>query len=101
MYLDQAERLFAGSDELGLYNVGGGMQNNVSLLELINFLDGRYLGEKLELNFTDWRQADQKIYISDTSKVEKDFEWKQEMGWEDGIHRIWLEIKDLDEKGLL
>jgi len=101
LYIDQAEMLRDGELKFGVYNVGGGMKNNISLLELIDHLDSKYPGEKLKINLKDWRPADQKIYISDTSKVERELGWVQQTSWQEGINHIWNELKQLDEKGLL
>jgi len=101
LYIDQAEMLRDGKLKFGVYNVGGGMKNNISLLELIDHLDSKYPGEKLKINLKDWRPADQKIYISDTSKVESEIGWTQQVDWKEGIDRIWSELIALDGKGLL
>jgi CDP-paratose 2-epimerase len=93
LYVDEAEKLVSGELKFEVFNVGGGMQNNVSLLELIDFLDEEFGGEKIKLEFKDWRPADQKIYISDTSKVGKVMGFKQEVDWKTGIRKIWEEIK--------
>ena len=71
-----------------VFNVGGGVKNTISLLEAIDHLNKKG-GKPLKLTFKPWRPADQKIYISDISKVEKILGWKPRVGVFEGIDRIW------------
>ena len=75
-----------------VYNIGGGMNNTISLLELV----GKYesiLGKKLKMHFSDWRLGDQNLYISDITKIYSDIEWKPIINPELGIKRLikWVE----------
>ncbi len=71
-----------------VFNIGGGVKNTISLLEAIEFLNNKG-GKKLKLCYKSWRPADQKIYISDISKIKKNLNWKPEIGVFDGINKIW------------
>jgi CDP-paratose 2-epimerase len=71
--------LFIKSNKTGVYNVGGGPNNTISLLELLDKLP------KTEIKFSDWRNSDQKVYISDISKVKKEFGWEPKVG----VEEIW------------
>jgi CDP-paratose 2-epimerase len=63
-----------------VFNVGGGLKNTMSLLELVHTLDTRFgWYPKLQVTFTDWRQADQKIYISDINKLSQYWEPKTDI----------------------
>ena len=81
-----------------VYNVGGGLQNTTSLLEFINIIDKNFskIGseeyKKLEYKFEDWRQADQKIYISDISKISK--YWQPKTNLLTGITKIIDWVKE-------
>jgi CDP-paratose 2-epimerase len=57
-----------------VYNIGGGLKNSISLLELIKLLEMK-MKTKVDYKFADWREGDQKIYISDNTKL------KNELGW--------------------
>lgn len=72
----------------GVFNVGGGVQNTISLVEMIEWLDAKG-GEKLKYNFHDWRVADHKVYISDISKVVKATGWTPQISVEEGLNRTW------------
>ena len=56
------------------FNIGGGFENSLSLIELFNFLE-----EKLSINLnytkTPWRTNDQKVFIADISKANKLIKW--------------------------
>ena len=66
-----------------IYNVGGGANFSISLIELINFLKR----EKIFVKYsrTNWRDGDQKIFISDNSKVKNDFHWSPKINPKKGI----------------
>jgi CDP-paratose 2-epimerase len=53
-----------------VFNVGGGINNTMSVLECIRYLESK-LGIEIPLCFKDWRVADQKVYISDITKISK------------------------------
>ncbi|MEN9722435.1 MAG: hypothetical protein RJB38_421 [Pseudomonadota bacterium] len=68
--------LEAGPRALGqAYNIGGGMENSLSLLELFEFLN-QELGVSLQFERLPWRQSDQKVFVADIRKATKLFGWK-------------------------
>lgn len=71
-----------------VFNVGGGIKNTISLLEAIEHLNKKG-GNPLKLVFNPWRAADQKIYISDISKVQKMLGWSPKVEVLAGIDKIW------------
>src|SRR5690606_20124007 len=50
------------------FNVGGGPERAVSLLELLERLEAM-LGRSIEVDFEPWRTGDQRYYVSDTSAL--------------------------------
>jgi CDP-paratose 2-epimerase len=62
-----------------VYNVGGGQENSVSLLELVDEI-ALLTGRRLECVFNERRIGDQLIYITDNSKIQRDTGWKPEIG---------------------
>lgn len=74
-----------------VYNVGGGPQNTLSVLELVRLLEG-HVGRKIPLSFGEWRPGDQKVYISDIRKIQRIAGWNPRVGLEIGICRLieWL-----------
>jgi CDP-paratose 2-epimerase len=56
------------------YNLGGGPGNAISLLELIYRLEPE-LDKAIPLTFDDWRPGDQRVYVSDIRKANRDMGW--------------------------
>lgn len=81
--------------ERGLFNIGGGQSNTISLLEFLDELE-KLSGKRPKVNFSDWRPSDQKVYISDTSKLEKTLHWKAKTSVSDGIKKLldWVKANE-------
>ena len=74
-----------------VFNVGGGLYNSLSIIELINLLNTGQKNYKI-IN-EGWRAADQKYYISDMTKLFNIFEWRPEYELEEGLKTYynWIE----------
>lgn len=82
------------------YNMGGGVKNTVSLLELISLIE-TVSGNKPQVLFDTWRPSDQKYYVSDFSKFTDATGWMPKNGIKEGIEKLyqWLqENLDLGER---
>jgi CDP-paratose 2-epimerase len=77
------------------YNVGGGIENTTSILEFNNLLNELIKGQHKKIKNSESRKADQKIYISDITKVCKDFNWNPQIGIEKGMETV---IKWIDDE---
>ena len=73
------------------YNIGGGPANTISLLELLDLL-GELHGGDVSICFEDWRAADQRYYVTDTSKFSGLTGWQPRVGVAEGVRRLyeWL-----------
>ena len=71
----------------GIFNTGGGPQNTTSLLEFIDEIEN-LLGKRPKITFSDWRPSDQKVYISDISKIKKTLGWQPKISVKEGIKRL-------------
>jgi CDP-paratose 2-epimerase len=73
------------------FNMGGGPGNTVSLLELLRLI-AQLQGQKPDVEFDDWRPADQQYYVSDTRKFFAATGWRPKVGVAEGIARlfVWL-----------
>ena len=73
------------------YNMGGGPENAVSLLEVIERI-GELHGAAPEVGFGPWRQGDQRYYATDARRFQEDTGWRPRVGAEEGIERLyrWL-----------
>jgi len=83
-----------------VYNIGGGPENTISLLELINYLESK-TKRKIKYSFQNRRPGDQTVYVSNNSKAKRDFGWSPTISVKDGIDRLfdWVtQNKDLFEE---
>ena len=73
------------------FNIGGGPQNTISLLELLDLLAELHGGE-ISAHFEDWRAADQRYYVADTNKFSGLTGWNPKVGVREGVQRLyeWL-----------
>jgi CDP-paratose 2-epimerase len=69
------------------YNIGGSSENSISLLETINLLD-ELTGLRSAIEYKDWRLGDQKVYISDISKIHETTSWKPMVTAREGIGKL-------------
>ncbi|MBN2518222.1 MAG: GDP-mannose 4,6-dehydratase [Candidatus Altiarchaeota archaeon] len=71
-----------------IYNMGGGPENTISLLELLDYLK-QISGRGIKTNFSDWRPGDQKVYYSDIRKAGEELGWEPRVSKKDGIKRLY------------
>ena len=91
--LIKAFDMFARSKKKhAVYNIGGGPTNALSLLEFLD-IAGKKLKKKPQLRFAPWRPSDQKVYISDISKIAKQLGWKPQTSTQKGIEKLTSWIK--------
>lgn len=76
----------------GVYNMGGGPENTMSLIELLEYLE-EVTGKRSRVSYDDWRPSDQKVYISDISKAKKELGWKPVTNASKGVKKLakWVE----------
>ena len=64
-----------------IYNVGGGIANTVSLLELVDLIY-QLTGRRLEYFTGEPRPGDQPVYVTDYSKIQRHTGWRPKIGLE-------------------
>lgn len=76
----------------GVYNIGGGSSNTISLLDLLEFLN-RECALPTPLTYSDWRPGDQPVYISDIRKARRTFGWSPKNEWKIGVRKLvdWVQ----------
>jgi CDP-paratose 2-epimerase len=79
------------------FNIGGGPGNTLSLLELVERIEGR-LGRRLEPAFADWRPGDQPVFVADIGKAEGLLGWAPKVGVAEGLDRL---LDWVDDHGFL
>jgi CDP-paratose 2-epimerase len=88
--IDAYELAAAGIDQVkgAVYNVGGGVQNTISLLDLLGYLEKR-VGRPIPVTKQPWRPGDQRCFIADTSKAQRELGWTAKTGWQAGLDKLY------------
>ena len=97
LFIDDLNKLFeklalTKKIKSGVYNIGGGKKNSLSIDELVGVLK-KNIKNKINYKYENWRKGDQKIFISDNSKIMKDLNWSPKVKKLDGIKKLikWIE----------
>ncbi|MDX1752734.1 MAG: GDP-mannose 4,6-dehydratase [Salinimicrobium sediminis] len=74
-----------------VFNIGGGPENTVSLLEILEIIRDK-AGKEMDISFEDWRTGDQFYYVSNTNKFKEATGWKPRYSVEEGVENLlkWL-----------
>jgi CDP-paratose 2-epimerase len=97
LYVDDAvEAYLAAWRRIGdvtgrAFNLGGGPSNAVSLRTLIVFIEEQ-LGRPVETVHAQWRPGDQRYYVSDRRRAERELGLARPLAWREGVTRLlaWL-----------
>lgn len=71
-----------------VYNIGGGSNNTVSLMELIKIIEKKFK-RRAHYAFYESRPGDQKIFFSDNKKTYRELDWKVGIGIDEGLDRLY------------
>lgn len=88
--LDAYDAAFvAGNSVIGrAYNIGGGPENVLSLLELLAYIEKRQ-NRKLPHGFADWRPGDQKVFVSDIRRAQAELGWSPKTKCSEGLGLLY------------
>jgi CDP-paratose 2-epimerase len=76
------------------FNIGGSMEQSLSLLELFEILDV-YLGIKMKFTQLPVRASDQKVFVADISKINERIGWKPKISARAGIGKMLEWVKGI------
>jgi CDP-paratose 2-epimerase len=83
-----------------VFNIGGGPSNTISVwAEFGEFLT-ELTGQKIEVNFADWRPGDQLCYVSDIRKAAERLGWRPTIDKETGIRQLWQWVVESSTRSL-
>ena len=87
--LMRAWELFIKKEEVkhAVYNIGGGPQNTISIIELVKFIE-RELNKRICVRYSSWRPHDQKVYYSNINKLREELGWEPQINKYDGIRNL-------------
>ena len=90
LYFGLAANLDAAAGQA--FNVGGGMANSLSLLELFDVLGG-LIGQPLDFHRGPPRESDQRVFVADIAKVSRLTGWQPQVSAPEGVARMlqWVE----------
>ncbi len=76
-----------------VYNLGGGPGNTMSIWTEFGPMLEKLLGSKIPVARGDWRPGDQKVFVADIRKAERELGWKPKVGVKEGMGRLfeWVE----------
>jgi len=83
-----------GADAAGqVYNIGGGPEHTLSVWAEFGPLLKRLLDRPISVTYGDWRPGDQRMYVSDISKAQRELGWRPRVGVEEGVQRLveWVQ----------
>ena len=75
---------FYKSPKPGIYNVGSGETNAISLIESIQLIE-ELLGKKADVRFEEGRFGDLRYFVTDYSKVRSAIDWEPKVSPREGI----------------
>jgi CDP-paratose 2-epimerase len=92
LYIKVSQNILELSGEV--FNIGGGIANSLSLLELFSMLEDR-LNIKLTYDRNTPRISDQKYFVADIRKIEKFVQWSPKINCNHGIDMMleWVAKK--------
>jgi CDP-paratose 2-epimerase len=90
-YQMAVERIEVTAGEI--YNLGGGPDFALAIWAEFGALIEELLGRPVPVQNQEWRPGDQKVFIADVHKAERDFGWKPQISPRDGIPRLlsWVQ----------
>jgi len=70
------------------FNIGGGNDYSLSIWELFDILE-KISGKKFNYEKSSWRPGDQKVYISDISKIKNMLNWSPKNSPQEGVEKLY------------
>lgn len=95
LYIDDLVRLFElAVDNIDrvkgqVLNVGGGKHNTLSVWSEFGPILEKLFNKKIQVTFAHWRPGDQKVYVSDITKVKKILGWEPRVKVVDGVKKLF------------
>lgn len=91
--VDAYVRAFERAEQVAgtAFNLGGGPANAISLLQLLDEMRA-ITDRKIDIDFQEWRQGDQRWYVSDTAKAQEVLGLAPPRTWREGVETLanWL-----------
>jgi len=94
--LDAYDAALAKIDQAAgqIYNIGGGPQNALSIWIEFGPMLERLLGKPIPIARNGWRPGDQRVFVADIRKAERELGWKPRIGVEEGVTGLFTWINE-------
>jgi CDP-paratose 2-epimerase len=93
VYVDDLVRLYFNSaSEIekikgNAFNIGGGIKNSLSILELFDYLEKKY-ALNIKYRQIEKRISDQRVFVANTNKIYELINWKPQITYQTGIEKF-------------
>lgn len=77
-----------------VYNLGGGSANTLSIWTEFGPMLEELVGHPIEVARGDWRPGDQRVFVADVRKAERELGWKPQVGVEEGIRKLFEWVRE-------
>jgi len=81
------EAYIEGDLDVAVFNMGGGPDQTLSLLELLGMIQ-ELTGVAPQISFDNWRPSDQKVYVSDIRRAQELLQWRPQVQPREGVERL-------------
>ena len=78
------------------FNIGGGPDNTLSLLELLTYLETE-LDQKIPLLRDDWRPGDQPVFVCNVNKAKQILGWQPQTPVQQGVKSLISWVRENEE----
>lgn len=90
LYFSSVERIAEAKGHV--FNIGGGMENSLSLLELFQWLEA-YTDTKLRYFKLPFRESDQRVFVADVEKAAQILSWTPKVDYNLGLTEMMEWVK--------
>jgi len=77
-----------------VFNIGGGMKNTISIWKEFKPMLEEIQQKEILFECFGWRPGDQKIYVSDTKKIQQTTGWQSKINIKEGVQRLNNWVKE-------
>ncbi len=77
-----------------IYNIGGGPQNTLSVWAEFGPMLEELLGRPIQVTYADQRPGDQRVYVSDIRKAERELGWRPRTSVQDGVRLLFEWVRE-------
>lgn len=78
----------------GVYNIGGGPNNVISVWKDFGPMLEQLLGRKIHVTWGDWRPGDQRVFVSDIRKAGQELGWMPKISVKRGVNRLFEWVQE-------